>query len=124
MTDLKIPNLNKSSNKYLFKNKVSLRRKPKGKLIIESFIMLFLSTLIIFLNSLIPNKTLIFSNLADNFYKLNANLMNSIFYIYEIFLSIFIIISLIIALILIIGSFLKMVKLVKRKRSRNQLNKI
>ena len=81
MTDLKIPNLNKSSNKYLFKNKLSLKRKPKGKLILESFIMLFLSTLIIFLNSLIPNKKLIFSNLADNFYKLNANLMNSIFYI-------------------------------------------
>ena len=105
MTDLKIPNLNKSSNKYLFKNKFSLRRKPKGKLIIESFIMLFLSTLIIFLNSLIPNKTLIFNNLANNFYKLNENLMNSIFYIYEICLSIFIIMSLIIALVLLKGSF-------------------
>ena len=124
MTDLKIPNLNKSSNKYLFKNKLSLRRKPKSKLITESFIMLFLSTIIIYLNSLIPNKKSIFNNLGNNLNKLNANFMESIFYIYEICLSIFIIISLIIALILIIGSFLRMVKLVKRKRSRNQLNKI
>ena len=120
MTDLKIPNLNKSSNKYMFKNKLSLRRKPKGKLITESFIMLFLSGLIIFLNSLIPNKISIFNNLVNNFNKLFANFMDSIFYIYEISLSIFIIISLILALILLIGSFTRMIKILKRKTSRFQ----
>ena len=120
MTDLKIPNLNKSSNKYLFKNKLSLKRKPKGKLILESFIMLFLSTLIIFFNSLIPNKKLIFNNLLKNFNKLNENFIDSIFYIYQICLSIFIVISLILALILLIGSFSRMIKIFKRKNSRIQ----
>ena len=120
MTDLKIPNLNKSSNKYLFKNKLSLSRKPKGKLITESFIMLFLSALIIFLNTLIPNKITIFNNLVNNFNKLIANFIDSIFYIYELSLSIFIFISLIFALILLIGSFSRIIKILKRKTSRIQ----
>ena len=120
MTDLKIPNLNKSPNKYLFKNKLSLRRKSKSKLIKESFFMLFVSALIIYLNSLIPNKSLIFENLFNNFNKLNANLLDSILYLYEIILSIFIIFSLILALILIIGSISRIIKVSKRKTNRIQ----
>ena len=120
MTDLKIPNLNKSSNKYLFKNKLSLKRKSKSKLITESFIMFLISALIIYFNSLIPNKLTIFKNLFSNFSKLNANFLNSIFYIYEIFLSIFIIFTLIIALILLLGSFSRMIKVVRRKTNRTQ----
>ena len=120
MTDLKIPNLNKSSNKYLFKNKLSIKRKSKSKLITESFIMFLISALIIYFNSLIPNKLTIFKNLFSNFSKLNANFLNSIFYIYEIFLSIFIIFTLIIALILLLGSFSRMIKVVRRKTNRTQ----
>ncbi len=120
MTDLKIPNLNKSPNKYLFKNKLSIRKKSKSKLIIESFIMLFISALIIYLNFLIPNKSLIFKNLFNNINKLNANIFDSIFYLYEICLFIFIIFSLILVLILILGSFARMIKVLKRKTSRIQ----
>ena len=53
MADLKIPNLNKNSDKYFFKKKLSLRRKSKSKLISESFIMIFFSALTIYLNYLI-----------------------------------------------------------------------
>jgi type II secretory pathway component PulF len=118
MADLKIPNLNKNSDKYFFKKKLSLRRKSKSKLINESFIMIFFSVLIIYLIYLIPNKISIFRNLLNNFSKLFANVLDSISYIYEICLSIFIIFSLIIALILIIGSFSRILKVVKRKTSR------
>ena len=118
MTDLKIPNLNKNPGKYFFKKKLSLRRKSKSKLIKESFIMLFLSAFLIYLNYLIPNKTSIFNNLLINFSKLFANVLDSISYIYEICLSIFIVFSLIFALILFIGSFLRILKVVKRKTSR------
>ncbi len=118
MADLKIPNLNKNSDKYFFKKKLSLRRKSKSKLINESFIMLFFSALIIYLNYLIPNKISIFNNLLDNFNKLFNNFLNSITYFYEICLSIFIILSLTFALILVIGSFLRIIKVVKRKTSR------
>ena len=121
MADLKIPNLNKNSDKYFFKKKLSLRRKSKSKLINESFIMIFFSALIFYLIYLIPNKISIFKNLLINFSKLFANVLDSISYIYEICLSIFIIFSLIIALILVIGSFSRILKVVKRKTSRLNL---
>ena len=121
MADLKIPNLNKNSDKYFFKKKLSLRRKSKSKLINESFIMIFFSVLIIYLIYLIPNKISIFKNLLINFSKLFANVLDSISYIYEICLSIFIIFSLIFALVLIIGSFSRILKVVKRKTSRLNL---
>ena len=121
MADLKIPNLNKNSDKYLFKKKLSLRRKSKSKLIKESFMMLFFSSLIIYLNYLIPNKILVINNLLNNFSKLFINFLDSISYLYEICLSIFIIFSLIFALILIIGSFSRILKVVKRKTSRLNL---
>ena len=121
MADLKIPNLNKNSDKYFFKKKLSLRRKSKRKLINESFIMLFFSFLIIYLIYLIPNKISVFKNLSINFSKLFANVLDSISYIYEICLSIFIIFSLVFALILIIGSFSRILKVVKRKTSRLNL---
>ena len=115
MTDLKIPNLNKNSNKFLFKNKLTLRRKSKSKLIKESFIMLLLCILIVYFNNLIPNKKLIFNNFLSNFNKLMDNILDSLSYIYEISLVIFIMASLIFALILILGSFSRIVKIIKRK---------
>ena len=118
MSDLKIPNLNKNSDKYFFRKKLSLRRKSKSKLIKESFIMLFFSALIIYLNYLIPSKKIIFNNFFNNFSKLISNVMDSISYLYEICLSIFIIVSLVFALILIIGSFSRIVKVTNRKTSR------
>ena len=118
MADLKIPNLNKNSDKYFFKKKLSLRRKSKSKLINESLYMIFFSILIIYLIYLIPNKISIFRNLLNNFSKLFANVLDSISYIYEICLSIFIVFSLIFALILFIGSFSRILKVVKRKTSR------
>ena len=121
MADLKIPNLNKNSDKYFFKKKLSLRRKSKSKLINESFIMMFFSALIIYINYLIPNKISILKNLLINLSNLFANVLDSIPYIYEIFLSIFIISSLFFALILIMGSFSRILKLVKRKTSRLNL---
>jgi len=121
MADLKIPNLNKNSDKYFFKKKLSLRRKSKSKLINESFIMIFFSVLIIYLIYLIPNKISIFKNLLINISKLFANFLDSISYIYEICLSIFIVFSLIFALILFIGSFSRILKVVKRKTSRLNL---
>ena len=121
MADLKIPNLNKNSDKYFFKKRLSLRRKSKSKLINESFTMIFFSALIIYLNYLIPNKILILKNLLINFSKLFANVLDSVSYIYEICLSIFIIFSLIFALILIMGSFSRILKVVKRKSSRLSL---
>ena len=118
MADLRIPKLNKNSDKFLFKKKLSLRRKSKSKLIKESFIMISFGFLIIYLNYLIPNKILIFNNLLNNFGKFLKNFSSSLSYVYEICWAIFIIGSLVIALILLIGSFSRLIKVVKRKTKR------
>ena len=118
MADLKIPNLNKNSEKFLFKKKLSLRRKSKSKLIKESFIMFFSGVLLVYLNYLIPNKISIFKNLLNNFNKLISNILNSISYFYEIFLAIFIVVSIIFIIILIFGSFSRLLKVLKRKTKK------
>ena len=115
MSDLKIPNLNKNSDRFLFKKKLSLRRKPKSKLIKESFVMLSFSTFIFFINYIIPNKIIIFDNFINNFGKVITNILDSISYSYEICLAIFIVFSLILALISMLGAFTRIMKIVKRK---------
>ena len=93
MADLNISNLNKKSEKYIFKNKLTLKSKSKRKLIIESLYMLIISSLIFYLNYLIPNKTLIFRNLSSNFESLLIIFIELLSYIFQIFLAAFIIIS-------------------------------
>ena len=115
MADLKIPNLNNNSDKFLLKKKLTLRRKSKRKLIKESLIMLSFSILIIYINYVIPNKIIIFNNLFNNLNKLIANIFDSLTYSYEICLAIFIVVSLIFALILMFGVFSRLMKVVKRK---------
>ncbi len=115
MSDLKIPNLNKNSDKFFFKKKLSLRRKSKGKLIKESLVMLSISIFIIYINYIIPNKILLFKSFLNNLKKLITNIFDSISYSYEICLAIFIVFSLIFALILMLGSFSRLMKVVKRK---------
>ena len=65
MADLNIPNLNKKSDKYIFKKKLSLRRKPKKRLLIESALMFIASLFLIYINYLIPNKGLLLQNVPN-----------------------------------------------------------
>ena len=115
MADLKIPNLNKNSDKFLFKKKLSLRRKSKTKLLKESFLMFSLSFLIIYINYLIPDKKSIIEKLFSNFNNLGKLFLEAISYIYEIFLSLFILVSLVLAILLILGALSRLFKIAKRK---------
>ena len=115
MVDLKIPNLNNKSDKFLFKKKLSLRRKSKTKLLKESFLMLALSFLIIYFNYMIPNKKIIFEKFFSNFKNIADLLVETFSYIYEIFLIIFIVISLFFALILILGATTRLLRVARRK---------
>ena len=115
MADLKIPNLNKNSDKFIFKKKLSLRRKSKNKLIKESLFMFFFGFLIIYLNYLLPNKNLIVVNFFDNINKFFSQIFDLFTYLYEICLVFLIIVSLIFSLILILGAFSRLVKVAKRK---------
>ena len=115
MADLNIPNLNIKSDKYIFKKKLSLRRKSKRRLITEAALLFILSLLLIYLNYLIPNKYLLLQNLPTSLSK-SFNLAIDLFSnLYELSLVIFIFISSFISLILMIGSLYRFFRVVKRK---------
>jgi len=115
MADLNIPNLNIKSEKYIFKKKLSLRRKSKRRLFTESFFLFIFSALLVYVNYLIPNKNLLLQNLPSTFNKSFLLLIDLFSYLYEIFLVIFIFVSSFSALILMIGSFNRLFKVSKRK---------
>ena len=118
MADIKIPNLNIKSDKYIFKKKLSLRRKSKKRLITESFFLFILSVLLVYINYLIPNKNLLLQNLPSTFNKTFLLLIDLISYLYQIFLVIFIFVSSFTALLLIIGSFYRIYRVFKRKSKK------
>ena len=115
MADLHIPNLNINSNKYIFKKKLSLRRKSKRRLFIESFFMFILSLFLVYINYLIPNKNLLLQNLPTTFNKSFILIIELFSNLYEIFMVIFIFISSFTALILMIGSLNRLFRVSKRK---------
>ncbi len=118
MADLNIPNLNMKSDKYIFKKKLSLRRKSKKRLFAESVFLLILSLLLAYINYLIPNKNLMLKKFSITF-KESFNLIIDLFSnLLEIFLVIFIFISSLTALILMIGSFYRLFRIAKRKSRR------
>ena len=118
MADLNIPNLNIKSDKYIFKKKLSLRRKSKRRLFTESFFLFILSILLVYINYLIPNKNLLLKNLPTTFNK-SFLLINDLFsYLYEIFLVIFIFVSYFIAFILMLGYFYRILRVFKRKTKK------
>ena len=115
MADLKIPNLDMNHNKYIFKKKLSLRRKSKRRLFIESAFLFILSLLLVYINYLIPNKSLLLQNLPETFNKSFSLIIDLFLNLYEIFLVLFLIVSSITALILMIGSFYRLFRVSKRR---------
>ena len=115
MADLNIPNLNIKNDKYIFKKKLNLRRKSKRRLFTESLFLFILSSLLFYINYLIPNKNLLLKNLPSTLNKSFLSLIELFSHLYEIFLVIFIFVSSLTALILMVGSFNRLFKVSKRK---------
>ena len=115
MADLNIPKLNMNSDKYIFKKKLSLRRKSKKRLFTESVFLFIFSILLIYINYLIPNKSLLLQNLPSSLNKSLILIIDLFSYLYEICLVIFIFLSCLISLMLMIGSLYRLFKIFKRK---------
>ena len=115
MADLNIPNLNRNSDKYIFKKKLSLRRKSKRRLFFESSFMFILSLFLVYINYLLPNKNLLIQNLSNNFSKSFTLIIELFSNLIEIFLVFYIFISSFIILILLIGSLYRIFRILKRK---------
>ena len=118
MADLKIPNINMNSNKYIFKKKLSLRRKSKRRLSIESAFLFILSLLLVYLIYLIPNKYLLLQNLPISLNKSFVLAIDLFLNVTEIFLVFFIFVSSFFSLILMIGSFYRLFRVVNRKSKK------
>ena len=115
MTDLKISNLNMKSEKYIFKKKLSLRRKSKRRLFIESAFLFILGLLLFYINYLIPNKNLLLKDLPATINKSFVLIIDLISNFYDLFLIIYIGVSSIIAFILLVGSLYRLFKIFKRR---------
>ena len=103
------------SEKYIFKKNLSLKRKSKRRLFIESAFMFILGLFLFYINYLIPNKVSLLQNLPSNLNTSFLLLIDLFLNLYEVFLLIFIFFSWIIALILFLGSVLRILKIFKRK---------
>ena len=115
MADLNIPNFNIKSSKYIFKKKLTLRRKSKRRLFTESAIMFILSLFLIYINYLIPNKNLLLKNLLPSLSKSSVLMIDLFINLYQIFLVVFIFVSSFVALLLLIGSFYRLFRITQRK---------
>ena len=104
-----------NSDKYIFKKKLSLKRKSKKRLLIESVSMFTLSCLLVYINYLIPNKNLLFQNLPTTLNKTLILITDLFLNLYFVFLVIFIISSLLFSLLLLMGSFYRLFRIAKRK---------
>ena len=118
MADLNIPNLNKKSDKYIFKKKLSLRRKSKRRLLTESVFLFILSFLLVYINYLIPNKNLLLQNLPQRLNKSFMLIIDLFSNLFEIFLLLFIFVSSLTAFILLIGSFYRLFRVSKKKSTQ------
>ena len=104
-----------NSEKYIFKKKLSLKKKSKRRLFFESAFMFFLSILLVYINYLIPNKNSLLQNLPNTLSKSFLLFIDLFLNLYEVFLILFIFISSIIALILLAGSVFRILKIMRRK---------
>ena len=121
MSELKIPNLNNKSRQYLFKNKLTIKRKSKSKLLSESIFMVISASILILLNYLIPQKKILIYSFIDNIYNIYINFLNFLKYFYQIVLVFLIISSAISAIILIIGALYRIYKILGRKTNKFKL---
>jgi len=121
MAELNIPNVNKKSNKFIFKNKFPLRRKSIRRLFTESSFMFILSLLLIYIIYLIPNKNLLLQNIPKTLIELLGLIIDLGSVLYQILSVIFILITLVIALILFLGSFNRLIRIFNRKTRKLNL---
>jgi len=115
MSELKIPILNNRSRQYLFKNKLTIKRKSNMKLFSESLFMFISALVLIFFNYLIPQKKILIYSFTNNIYQIYKNFLNFFKYFYQILLVLFIIFGLILSILLIIGALNRIYKILRRK---------
>ena len=106
-----MPNINRKSRQYLFKNKLDRRGKSRRELIKESFFMMIVGLFLLLINFLIPQKIELFNSFKNNVIQTLNNLLEIFTYSLEILIVLLICFTFIISLFLIAGSINRIVKL-------------
>ena len=118
MSDLKIPNLNNRSRQYLFKNKLTIKRKSKMKLLSESLFMFISALVLICFSYFIPQKKILIYSFNNNIYQIYINFLNFFKYFNQILIVIFVVITTLISVILFIGALYRIYRVLKRKTKK------
>ena len=106
-----MPNINRKSRQYLFKNKLDRRGKSRRELIKESFFMMIVGLFLLLINYLIPQKIELFNSFINNVKNTYKNLLEILSYSLEILIVLLICFTFIISLFLSAGSLNRFVKL-------------
>ena len=106
-----MPNINRKSRQYLFKNKLDRRGKSRRELIKESFFMMIVGLFLLLINYLIPQKIELFNSFKNNVKDTFNNLLEILSYSLDILIVLLICFTFIISLFLIAGSINRIFKL-------------
>ena len=109
------------SKQYLFKNKLNIRRKSKKELLMESLIMMIFAFFLLFINYLIPQKVELIKSFKNNIIDIFSNLLDILFYSFEVLIVLLICFTLFISIFLIYGSINRIVKIVLPKSRKIRL---
>ena len=114
-------NIKRKSRQYLFKNKLNKRGKSRRELLKESFFMMIVGLFLLFINYLIPQKIDLFNSFKNNVMNTLNNLLEILYYSFEILIVLLICFTLFISIFLIYGSINRIVKLVLPKSRKIRL---
>ena len=114
-------NIKKKSRQYLFKNKLNKRGKSRRELIKESFSMMIVGLFLLLMNYLIPQKMELFNSFKNNIFNTLNNLLEILYYSFEILVVLLICFTLLISIFLIAGSINRFIKLMLPKSRKIRL---
>ena len=103
------------TRKYLFKNKLNMRRKSKRQLINESFLMMFFGAFFLLINYFIPEKLKLFNSFKNNIFDIFRKMLEILLISMDILIVLFIIFTILLSLFLIVGSINRLIKLIVPK---------
>tara|TARA_B100000212_G_C27107724_1_gene419187 strand:+ start:208 stop:561 length:354 start_codon:yes stop_codon:yes gene_type:complete len=116
-----MPILKSQSKQYIFKKKVNISRKTKRELLMESFFMLLISSFLLLINYLIPNKIDLIISFKKNLFAVFVNIYEVIFHTFQILIVLLFCSSILICIFLITGSINRLIKVLLRKSNKFKL---
>ena len=116
-----MPNIKRKSKQYLFKNKLNKRGKSRRELLKESFFMMIVGLFLLLINYFIPQKIELFNSFKINVMNTLNNLLEILYYSFEILIVLLICFTLFISIFLIYGSINRIVKIVLPKSRKIRL---